>query len=362
MNRAVVTLLLLTGCATSPAVPIVDHSVAITESRASLAAIASAGAIPGMSIAVTSGDAVVWTESVGHSNVETATPIHSDTRFRIGSVSKLLTVTALLRLVDQGRLQLDEPVSQYLPDFKPGDMTIRQLAAHLGGIRHYAGFEFMNTKRYATLAESLEKFSASPMAAAPGTTYVYSSYGYNLLGGVMEKASGKPFVSLIEAEVLSPLGMTDTSAYPEETNASQFYEKRAGVVAAAPAIDLSDRLPSGGYLSTAGDLARLAIGTTSPRYLSAASRQLLLQPQKTSDGKEAIVSVGWRVGVDELGRTFLHHGGNVTGGRAFLLVYPAERVGVAIVSNLSSAPFAEQEAGAIARRFLSSPEQEGLPR
>lgn len=333
---AFVPLLLLVACATTT-----NHTAAIAATRPEIAALVETTKVPGAAIAVISGNNIVYHDTFGHADVATSKPVTAHTRFRIGSVTKLLTATALLRLADQGRLQLDDPVWKHLPDFPHGQITLRQLAGHLGGIRHYGPGEFVSTAHYDSATASLARFANDPLVARPGEKYLYSTYGYNVLGAVIERVTGKSFEDALQSLVFAPAKMNETSfaAGPETTT---FYDG-ANV---APAVDLSDRLPAGAALSTARDLARFLIATTR------LPMDVLTTSQKTNDGKATGVGIGWRIATDESGRTFLHHGGASLGGRAFVLVYPNERVGVAFVSNTVSAPFNEKNAAAIAARFL----------
>ncbi len=339
MRKLAVVPLLLVACATTT-----NHTAAIAATRAELAALVETAKVPGAAIAVISGDNIVYHDTFGHADVATSKPVTAHTRFRIGSVTKLLTATALLRLADQGRLQLDDPVSKHLPDFAHGQITLRQLAGHLGGIRHYGPGEFVSTTHYDSATASLARFANDPLVAQPGEKYLYSTYGYNVLGAVIERVTGRSFEAALESLVFEPARMSEMSetsftAGPETTT---FYDG-ANV---APAVDLSDRLPAGAALSTARDLARFLIATTR------LPMEVLTTSQKTNDGKATGVGIGWRIATDESGRTFLHHGGASLGGRAFVLVYPKERVGVAFVSNTIGAPFNEKNAAAIAARFL----------
>jgi CubicO group peptidase (beta-lactamase class C family) len=122
----------------------------------------------------------------------------------------------------------------------------------------------------------------------------------------------------------------------------------------APAVDLTDRRPAGAVVTTARDLARFLAAMSGDRFLSAASRAAIATPQHTLDGKPIAAGIGWRVASDDKGRTFLHHGGAVTGGRAMVLFYPQERVGVVILTNLGFASFNEKQAQAIAEAFIDS--------
>src|SRR5688572_28086507 len=101
-----------------------------------------------------SGNHIVWHQTFGNATTHT--------RFRVGSLTKLLTAAALMRLADQGRVAADDPVSKYLPDFRHGAITLRQLAGHLSGIRHYTGAEFFNATGYASATDSLRKFANYP--------------------------------------------------------------------------------------------------------------------------------------------------------------------------------------------------------
>jgi CubicO group peptidase (beta-lactamase class C family) len=262
-----------------------------------------------------------------------------------------MTVTALMRLVEQDRVRLEDPVSRYLPDFPHGAITLQQLAGHLSGIRHYRPGEFLNTTHYSSATDSLRKFAPDPLLTPPGTKYFYSSYAYNVLGAVIERVTGKAFDAAMKALVFDPLRMNESS-FASDAATAAFYDKGSAGSQPSPNVDLSDRLPSGAAVTTARDLARLLIATSGGRFLSDASRATMFQSLQTNDGKETGVGIGWRVAVDDKGRTFIHHGGAVTGGRAFALVYPKERVGVAIVTNLGFAGFNEKEARAIALHFL----------
>ena len=149
---------------------------------------------PGASICVMRDGAVVWSRAFGFADLEQSVPATTETRFRIGSVSKSLTSVAIGRLVQDGQLDLDAPVQRYVPGFpvKRYPITVRQVAGHLAGIRHYATGEFENREHYATVTEGLAIFAADSLLFEPGTQFSYSSYGYNLLGAVIEGAWGSP--------------------------------------------------------------------------------------------------------------------------------------------------------------------------
>jgi CubicO group peptidase (beta-lactamase class C family) len=323
MKKFLAALLLLAGCASTPQR---DYTSAIDAARTHVDGVITRGKLPGTAMAVTVGDRMVWHDTFGVSDIEAKTPVTIHTRFRIGSVTKMITIAALTRLVEQGRMQLDDPISKYLPTFPHGELTLRQLAEHRSGIRHYGLGEFMNTKHYASATESLTRFANDPLLFTPGDRVSYSTYGYNVLAAAIESVTGTTFDEAVRTLVFNPAGMNE-SGFANDVQTTRFYSIEKEQTVLAPEIDLSDRLGGGAILSTARDLARFLI--TSP------------------DG-----SIGWRSATDAKGRTFIHHGGQSLGGRAFVLLYPRERVGVAFVTNAGGAPFDEKDAAAIAAGFL----------
>lgn len=299
---------------------------------------------PAVSGAVVAGPETAWAHGV-------------ERRYRIGSVSKLLTATALARMAERGAIDIDLPVQRYVPAFPHAEVTVRQLAGHLGGVRHYQAAEYINRKPYGSIDESLPVFLRDPLVAPPGEKYAYSSYGYNLIGAAMESAAKTSFVEILRSEVFAPFGLSRTTPDSEVTGRDRggyFSRTDAGQIGPAVAVDLSDRLPSGGLVSTAADLARFLQGVAS---LPASTRKLLFSSMATADGTPTGVGLGWRLARDASGRAYAHHGGDTVGGRALVLLYPDEGVGVVLLANLSFARITEQDALALAALFLPDPAQ-----
>ncbi len=321
------------------------------------------GNIPAVSAAVGKGGEIVWSGTVGMANLEYQLPATAQTRFRLGSVSKLMTVAAAARLVEQGKLDVDRPVAEYLPDFPAKDhpFTARQLAMHTAGIRHYnKADQSLPLKHYFTVGEALEVFSADPLQFEPGTQYAYSSYGYNLLSAVLEAASGKPFLDLLQDEVYAPLGMSNSGpdhVYAIVPNRTGFYfayqgqlpdaDIPVGTMLNAPLVDNSMKWASGGLLGTAEDLVRFSNAHLEPGYLSEDALSLLFTSDDSFDtGREFHIAFGWRVSEDEAGRARYHHGGAIAGGRAFVMIYPESGITVAILANMYTW-FGPEEAAAL---------------
>jgi CubicO group peptidase (beta-lactamase class C family) len=294
-------------------------------------------AAPGLSVAIAAKGKLVWSESCGLADRENRIPVSRTTQFRVGSVSKPFTAATAMRLAQQGRLELDADIRRYVPAFpatRPR-VTALQLGGHLGGIRHYQGAaEAVNRTHYRSLGDSLDVFIDDPLVAEPGSRFSYSSHGFNLLGAAVESVAGVPFPTAVQRTLLGPLGLRQTSVGGVPRGGTRFYEvtndRRA---VSAPPIDLSDRFPSGGFLSSAEDLARLGLGVTDPRFLNAASQRLLFTSQRTTGGAVTGYGFGFEIHPSPFG-VAAGHIGNVVGGTSFLLIHPRTRVVVAMTTNI----------------------------
>jgi CubicO group peptidase (beta-lactamase class C family) len=295
---------------------------------------------PGAQIAVTRDGRTVWSQSFGCADLELDVPVGPATRFRIGSVSKPLTAAAIGILVEQGRLDLDAPVQKYVPDFprKAWPITTRRLAGHLAGIRHYQGNEFDIRDHYATVREGLAIFENDALLFEPGTKFAYSSYGWNLISAVIEGASGEPFLAFMQSRVFDPAGMAHTSAdevTPIIPGRARFYTRdpATGAVINAGYVDNSYKWAGGGFLSTAEDLVAFARALLEGRLMRRETLALLWTSMKTTDGKDTDYGIGWTVDRDAKGRRRIRHSGGAQGGTANLVIYPEERLAVALLVN-----------------------------
>jgi CubicO group peptidase (beta-lactamase class C family) len=295
---------------------------------------------PGASICVIRDSSIIWSAGIGMADLEQRVPVTPATRFRIGSVSKALTAVALGKLYESGKLDWDAPVQRYVPDFpvKRWPITVRQVAGHLAGIRHYRPGEFENQKHYATPAGGLTIFADDTLLFEPGTQYQYSTYGYNLLSVVAEGASGESFLSYMRKHVFDPAGMTHTAAeHPDSLIPlrGRYYTRAdsTGPVVNAPFVDNTYKWAGGGFLSTAEDLARFGQRLLEGRLLRPETVDLLWTSMRTSGGVVTEYGVGWIVETDSLGRRRVRHSGGSVGGTAQLVIYPDQKVVVAVLVN-----------------------------
>jgi len=295
--------------------------------------------IVGLAISVSVNDSLIWSEGFGYSDLAGQTPITpGETYFRIASISKPVTATLLGRLYEEGIIELDKSLYTYVPDFpkKTYDFTIRQLANHRAGIRHYTGLERENRKPL-SIEEGLQKFQDSKLKFEPGTAYQYSSYGYNLLGVAMQRAAQQPFEDLLRIYVTEPLNMKHTvadSGVYDRMQTSGFFESNGkGKNKEAKPVNMYMKLPSGGMLSTSEDLVRLGNAYAFGRILQDETRNAFLANVPLPNGKNVGYGLGWGLGTDKQGRTFISHTGGNTGSVCRLIVYPEETLTIAVVSN-----------------------------
>lgn len=296
--------------------------------------------IPGAQIAVIRDGRLVWSEGFGLADVEQQVPVTPVTRFRIASVSKSVTAVGLGLLVQSGLVDLDAPVQRYVPYFpeKPWPVTVRQVAGHLAGIRHYRDGEFESMRPYPTVREGVAIFADDSLLFEPGTKFSYSSYGWNLVSAVIEGASGEPFLSFMQHRVFGPMGMTRT--VPEWPDSIIPWRARAYVHADsgspaqnAPYVDNSYKWAGGGFLSTAEDLARLGRQLLEGKLLRPETVELLWTSQKLRDGRNTDYGIGWGTRTDQHGHWIASHTGGAMGGTSHLVIFPAGRLVLALIVN-----------------------------
>lgn len=336
-----------------------DYAAAIDRAREIIGELVAEQNIPGFSIAVGLDGVVLWSEGFGVANLEHRVPVTTLTKFRIGSVSKPVTAMAMGILMQEGRLDLDEPVQTYVPSFpeKEYPITVRQVSGHIAGIRHYQGNENASARRYETVEEGLEIFKDDPLLFEPGIEYSYSSYGWNLLSAVVEGAAGVPFLDFMKDRVFEPLEMRHTLAGHTDSiiaHRTGFYVRSRDDrrLLNAPFVDNSYKWASGGFLSTPEDLVRFGSAHLKSGILSESTFKTFFTSQKLNNGEETSYGIGWRISVNERGERIVGHTGGSVGGTTVLLVNRDRGLVVAAVANISRARMGPQLAARIGELFL----------
>ena len=320
----------------------------LTRIQAAAAKFMATTHVPGISVAVVENGEYEWADGFGFADLESNVPASEHTLFRLASISKSLTATAAMQIWERGQIDLDAPVQKYCPIFpkKDAPITTREVMGHLGGIRHYKSEsqddpEIGNTKHFENPIEAgLAFFANDPLVAPPGTQFHYSTQGYTLVGCVMEGASGGKYVDLMRRNVFVPAGMDHTQTddrfaiIPYRT---RFYQKtESGSVQNADFLDSSYKIPGGGWLSSAEDMARFEVAILNDKLMRRATRDLMWTPVKPSDGSKNEYGLGWGNGNEDGIATVGHNGGQQGTSTAFLLA-PAQRSGVVVLANMESA-------------------------
>ncbi len=323
--------------------------------------------VPGMQVAVYKSGELIWSDTFGKSSLISAEPLGKDHLLRIGSVSKSLTAIGLMKLVQQGKVKLDDDIRNYTTEYPDKGKTIRvrHLLSHQSGIRHYTSrSDAMRSEFYPTVNEALSIFKDDPLLFEPGSQFHYSSFGYNLLSAVIEGASGKPFIEYMETDVFKPLGISHI--VPDHRDSthfkrSDFFIKTSEGYRISPKEDLSYKWASGGYLSNAEDLAKISSLLLSGRILDQAFLSQMLEPTALNDGTIPGYGLGWIIGTDLEGRKVVYHNGNLPSGRSYVLAYPEIELSIAVIANTGTGIFFNQrEAFGLANAFLSTPDKKAL--
>ena len=332
--------------------PLPKWAGAVEESRRIVRADLAERSLPGVSVAVGAGGAIVWAEGFGWADLENRTPVSPDTRFRIGTASTALTSAAAGLLIEQGRLELDDRIQTYVPAFaeKQWPVTLRQLMGHVAGVRTDGGDEGpLLSQRCERTDEGLQPFAERPLLFEPGTQYRYSSYGWILVSAAVEAAADVPFFTFMRKGIFEPLGMHDTkpdSATEPIPDRATFYfprfaaDPRYGLHLMRP-IDYSCYAGSSAFLSTPSDLVRFALAIDSGELLQRSTVQLLQTPQRLVSGQDTGYGLGWDLeAVTLAGKQtgLVGHDGDALGGMvASFMTFPEYGIAVAVMSNISYA-------------------------
>lgn len=301
--------------------------------------------VPGLSAALVQGDQIVWAQGFGIADVEQGVMVRPESVFRIASISKPITAVAVMQLVERGLVSLDDPVQKYVPAYprKPqGEIRIRHLLTHTSGIRHYRGNEFSFAESFPTFDRAIAVFRNDPLEFAPGERYLYSTYGYNLLQGVIEQVTGRSFDEYLRSAIFGPAGMTTTFLErPQEIVRHRVRQYVRGATPFswlnAPYVDLSVKWAGGGLIATAMDIARFDIALNQGKLLRADTLERMYTSARLTNGNQTGYGLGWMVNQQGT-RLFVAHSGGAMGGTTYLLREPKARTAAVIFANLDNVP------------------------
>ena len=319
----------------------------------------AAQSIPGISIAIAVDNQIRYAKGFGSADLENSVSAKATTVYRTASIAKPLTATAIMQLVEKGKLDLDAPIQKYCTSFreKPWPITARLLLGHLSGIRHYQKpGESSGTEHYFTIEESMKIFKDDPLLHEPGTKYTYTTYGYSVLGCAIEGVSGMRYGDYMQENVFRPAGMEHTGIDEHFfiiPNRSRGYMKvdeatyaqlpdaiktrvKVGQVLNAQLHDTSMKIPGGGLASTAVDLVNFGMASVKGKLVKESTLAQMWTTQKTKDNKETSYGLGWGIGTVG-GMRLISHSGGQAGTSTLLYLLPEKGIVLAAMSNLEGA-------------------------
>jgi CubicO group peptidase (beta-lactamase class C family) len=305
---------------------------------------------PGLSAGIVHEQELIWARGFGWADTAARVAATPDTLYRIASITKLFTATAILQLRDAGRLRLDDPVTQHLPWFalrasapEGPAITIRHLITHTSGLPRESPFPYWTDARFPSREEVREALARQSAVLPPDTSWKYSNLALTLAGEIVAAVSGVPWAEYVESRVLAPLGMTSTLARtpaPDHPGLARGYGRRLpdGTRAPSPFTDTRGIAPSANMTTSVRDLARFAM--LQLRDGPAGGAQVLagstLREMHRVHWLDPDWKAGWGLGfrVMRMGeRTWVGHGGAVAGFRTQIHVLPASRMAVIVLTN-----------------------------
>jgi CubicO group peptidase (beta-lactamase class C family) len=307
--------------------------------------------IPGLALKIIRDGKVVKTAAYGLANIELDVPTRPETVFEIGSVTKQFTAAGILLLAQEGKLSVDDRISNYLKDLPEAwtNVTIRHLLTHTSGIKSYTGLDGFQIWRHLTQDQFIKAIGKEPMEFQPGSSWKYCNTGFNLLGYIIENVSGKNYWDFMSQRISQPLGMHATTNRLLSLiipNRAAGYEQTNHVWINRDS-DLTEVFAAGAIASTVGDLAKWNASLEGERILNAASKEQMWTPAKLTNAKATKYGFGWYVDAVE-GHRNVGHGGSTSGFSASIQRFPDDKLAVIILTNTD-----EQIATTLAKKIAT---------
>jgi CubicO group peptidase (beta-lactamase class C family) len=311
--------------------------------------------IPGAAIAVIKNGRLVKGEGYGLASVEFNAPATKETVFEIGSVSKQMTAAAIMLLVEEGKINLDEKISKYLPATPDAwkNVSVRNLLTHTSGIKSYTGLPGFELTKRLSRDDFIKTLALQPLEFETGARYQYSNSGYNLLGFIIETISGKSYWDFMRERIFKPLGMNATADRDPKyiiPRRATGYEWENGALVGRD-YDLTDVFSAGAIVSTVEDLAKWDAAWRNDTLLKKASRTQAWTPATLNDGKPYPYGFGWRIS-EVRGHRLVAHSGQTAGFGANISRYVDDDLTVIALTNLGEIGMGTVLANGIAKIYI----------
>jgi CubicO group peptidase (beta-lactamase class C family) len=294
--------------------------------------------IAGMAVAVQSHGRSIISKGYGFADVLRAEPMSADHVFRIGSISKTFTAAAILKLEEQGRLRLDDAITEHVPEYAQArNVTLRHLLTHTGGVPSYTDLPWYaeHQAENTPAATLLATFTNQQLAFAPGSRFAYSNSGYYLLGLVIERVSGQRYADYLKQEIFDPAGLQATRYCPDEQNysgAARGYDREQNVLEPSRPLSMSLPFSAGALCSTAPDLVRWLQALSHGKVISTDAFARMSAPTPVAEGEPS--RYGFGLALEDLrGHAMLGHGGGIDGFVSAAYYYPADDAYVVVLFN-----------------------------
>ncbi len=305
--------------------------------------------IPGLSVAVIKDGKPVLLKGYGQANVELGVMATENTVYQLASVTKQFTATAIMMLVEDGKLALDDELPKFFNGLPAAwsKVTVRQLLNHTSGIKSYTNLPgFDKTLRQDLSKEAIIKMAAdAPVEFSPGEKYNYNNTGFYLLGMIIEKASGKEYGAFLSERIFRPLGMTATRLNDQRDviqGRAAGYAWEGDRLRNGEYVSPTQPFSAGALISTVADLAKWDAALYTDKLLKRASLEQMWTPEKLNDGKQLAYGYGWGVDIYRT-RKRISHGGGINGFSTFIARFVDDGLTVVVLTNSESG-----DAGALA--------------
>ena len=303
----------------------------------------AAGPVAALSIGVKRGDDLLMAKGYGLADVENDVPATAETVYRIGSITKQFTAAAVMQLVEAGQIGLDDPMTDYLPDYpmQGHEVTIRHLLTNTSGIKSYTGLASWRPtmKLDLTDEELLAIFSAEPFDFAPGESYRYNNSGFYLLGVIIGKAGDEPYGEYLNTRLFAPLGLPGSS-YCDELRIirgrAEGYQAVGGELLNDEYLSMNQPGAAGALCSTVPDLLSWTSALRAGGVVSAESYRQMATTGTLNNGSDTGYGFGLQLG-SLVGRPRVAHGGGINGFSTMLAHYPEADLDVVVLSNTPGA-------------------------
>jgi len=286
---------------------------------------------------------IIWEGQAGYADQKNKTSYGPSTVSRMASIAKTMTTVAILQLHEKDMLDIEATIDTYLPNYpkdKASKITVRQLMGHSSGIPAYKNKkENNNKKHYNNFNDAMKLFADRDLLAAPGTEHNYTSYGYTVLGAIIEAASGERYETYMKKHIWDVADMTNISVEDATKNynnqAIAYHRRSNGKVKVAERVDLSDRIPAGGFQCTMSDILKFGMALMDGKLISSASLDLMMTDTGLKkEGNPYGLGLFLYGENAQLGNVVGHTGGQL-GCSSFMMLFPESNAVILTASNTS---------------------------